>query len=74
MARRSLRSDNRPDTLMQDRPLDEVLLQRTAGPYIWVSRTELHYPRHVCSSPNRRYESRHAGRRFVAQADSRTAT
>jgi hypothetical protein len=21
------------------RPLDEVLLQRTAGPYIWVSRT-----------------------------------
>jgi len=32
------RSNQRPDTLMQDRSrqLEKVLLQRTAGPYIWV--------------------------------------
>jgi hypothetical protein len=31
-------SNQRPDTLMQDRisQVDEKLLQRTAGPYIWV--------------------------------------
>jgi hypothetical protein len=31
-------SNQRPDTLMQDRirQIDENLLQRTAGPYIWV--------------------------------------
>ena len=38
MAGSSTRSKQRPDTLMQDRnrQLDETLLQRTAGPYMWV--------------------------------------
>ncbi|MEH2564341.1 hypothetical protein V1289_003968 [Bradyrhizobium sp. AZCC 2289] len=31
-------SNQRPDTLMQDRrrQFDEIFLQRAAGPYIWV--------------------------------------
>src|SRR5262245_23007817 len=35
---RSMSSNTRPDTLMQDRTLQayRFLLQRTAGPYIWV--------------------------------------
>src|SRR5262249_49249805 len=35
---RSMNSNARPDTLMQDRTLQahRFLLQRTAGPYIWV--------------------------------------
>ena len=35
MARSTTRSKQRPDTLMQDRisQVDEILLQRTAGPY-----------------------------------------
>jgi hypothetical protein len=39
MVARSKCSNQRPDTLMQDRnrQLDENLLQRTAGPYIWVN-------------------------------------
>ena len=38
MMARARRSNQRPDTLMQDRspPLDEILLRRTAGPYIRV--------------------------------------
>src|SRR3982074_70465 len=38
MMARSKSSNQRPDTLMQDRnrQLDENLLQRAAGPYIWV--------------------------------------
>jgi hypothetical protein len=39
MARSAKGSNQRPDTLMQDRTscqLEEVLLQRTAGPYIGV--------------------------------------
>jgi hypothetical protein len=38
MARSTTRSNQRPDTLMQDRrrQLDEIFLQRTTGPYIWV--------------------------------------
>jgi hypothetical protein len=38
MVARSKCSNQRPDTLMQERnrQLDENLLQRTAGPYIWV--------------------------------------
>jgi hypothetical protein len=38
MARSTMRSKQRPDTLMQDRicQIDENLLQRTAGPYIRV--------------------------------------
>ena len=38
MARSVTSSNQRPDTLMQDRyrQLDEILLRRTAGPYIWV--------------------------------------
>jgi hypothetical protein len=39
MAGSTTRSNQRPDTLMQDRtsvPIDETLLQRTAGPYIRV--------------------------------------
>ena len=38
MMARARRSNQRPDTLMQDRyrQLDEILLLRTAGPYIWV--------------------------------------
>jgi len=37
-ARSSARSNQRPDTLMQDRirQIDEIPLHRTAGPYIWV--------------------------------------
>jgi hypothetical protein len=40
MMARSKRSKQRPDTLMQDRyhQLDEVLLRRTAGPYMWAKR------------------------------------
>jgi hypothetical protein len=39
MMARSTRSNQRPDTLMQDRicQIDENLLQRTAGPYSWVT-------------------------------------
>ena len=36
------------------RPLDEVLLQRTAGPYIWVSRDQggrSHMSMHVRFAP-----------------------
>src|SRR5690349_22832697 len=39
MARSSKGSNQRPDTLMRDRTVrqpEEVFLQRTAGPYIWV--------------------------------------
>jgi hypothetical protein len=38
MARSTTRSNQRPDTLMQDRhrQFDEIFLQRTAGPYIRV--------------------------------------
>jgi hypothetical protein len=38
MARSTTRSNQRPDTLMQDRhrQFDEIFLQRTAGPYMWV--------------------------------------
>ena len=38
MMARSKCSNQRPDTLMQDRyrRIDEILLRRTAGPYIWV--------------------------------------
>jgi hypothetical protein len=40
MARSTTHSNQRPDTLMQDRicQVDETLLQRTAGPYIRVNR------------------------------------
>ena len=43
MVQEQTSSNQRPDTLMQDRycPLDENLLQRTAGPYIWVIRVGL---------------------------------
>src|SRR4029077_1354284 len=43
MARSTPRSKQRPDTLTQDRicRIDENLLQRTAGPYIWVNRVIL---------------------------------
>src|SRR6266478_3528067 len=39
MARSTTRSNLRPDTLMQDRrrQFDEIVLQRTAGPYIGVN-------------------------------------
>jgi hypothetical protein len=38
VARSMTRSNQRPNTLMQDRspPFRQRLLQRTAGPYIWV--------------------------------------
>ncbi|MEH2470088.1 hypothetical protein V1281_000663 [Nitrobacteraceae bacterium AZCC 2161] len=40
MARSTTRSNQRPDTLMQDRSrqFDEIFLQRAAGPYIRVIR------------------------------------
>ena len=40
MAGSTMSSNQRPDTLMQDRSyqFDENLLRRTAGPYIWVNR------------------------------------
>src|SRR3984957_3351022 len=43
MARSTTRSNQRPDTLMQDhhRQFDEIFLQRTAGPYIGVKSTTL---------------------------------
>ena len=39
MAGSETRSNQRPDTLMQDRrrQFDEIFLQRAAGPYIWVT-------------------------------------
>jgi len=42
MMARARRSNQRPDTLMQDRyrQLDEILLLRTAGPYIRVIRVD----------------------------------
>jgi hypothetical protein len=38
----STRSKQRPDTLLQDRiaRIEENLLHRTAGPYIWVKNGE----------------------------------
>ena len=45
MARSTRGSNQRPDTLMQDRTSAnsmKVLLQRTAGPYIWVIRDQGH--------------------------------
>jgi len=44
MARSTTRSNLRPDTLMQDRhrQFDEIFLQRTAGPYIWVKAGKAH--------------------------------
>jgi hypothetical protein len=46
MARSTTRSNQRPDTLMQDRrrQFDEIFLQRTAGPYIRVNRIDLAMP------------------------------
>ena len=43
MARSTTRSNQRPDTLMQDRrrQFHEIFLQRTAGPYIRVIRVGL---------------------------------
>ena len=43
MARSKKRSNQRPDTLMQDhyRQFVEIFLLRTAGPYIWVNRSLL---------------------------------
>jgi len=44
MARSTTRSNQRPDTLMQDRTSansEKVLLQRTAGPYMWVIRVDI---------------------------------
>ena len=43
MARSSTRSNQKPDTLMQDRirRIDENLLPRTAEPYTWVNSVEL---------------------------------
>ena len=39
---------------MQDRyrRIDEILLRCTAGPYIWVIRVDLAYPRHVRFTPD----------------------
>src|ERR1700722_17317384 len=44
MARSTTRSNQRPDTLMQDRhrQFDEIFLQRTAGPYIRVKMRNAH--------------------------------
>jgi hypothetical protein len=44
MAGSTMRSNQRPDTLMQDRSrqIDETLLRRTAGPYIWVKSGNSH--------------------------------
>src|SRR5689334_11996983 len=44
MTRSTTRSKQRSDTLMQDHicRIDKNLLQRTAGPYIWVSRMQRH--------------------------------
>src|SRR6266436_1706897 len=53
MARSTKGSNQRPDTLMQDRTSansTKVLLQRTAGPYMWVKRvasTRSRCARHV---------------------------
>src|SRR6516165_2572235 len=58
MARSTKGSNQRPDTLMQDRKSAvsiKVLLQRTAGPYIWVNRftsTSPGRPRNVRFTPN----------------------
>ena len=45
-ARLSRFSNQRPDTLMQDRvtQIDEIFLHRTAGPYIWVIRVDSAVP------------------------------
>jgi hypothetical protein len=51
MMARSTRSNQRPDTLMQDRicQIDENLLQRTAGPYSWVISSAAAFDRlHEC--------------------------
>ena len=51
---RSMSSNSRPDTLVQDRTPQphRFLLQRTAGPYIGSGTTDLRCPRNVGSSPN----------------------
>src|SRR5262245_64581893 len=56
MARSTKGSNQRPDTLMQDRTSAnsmKVLLQRTAGPYIWVNRVISAIPG-VSGSPQER--------------------
>jgi hypothetical protein len=56
MVARSKSSNQRPDTLMQDRKpqLDENLLQRTAGPYIGVNRVGLAVHRSLPIYPRER--------------------
>src|SRR6266516_7360041 len=51
---RSMSSNTRPDTLVQDRTLQphRFLLQRTAGPYMWVNHVRSTRPRH---SPDVRF-------------------
>ena len=51
---RSMSSNSRPDTLVQDRTPQphRFLLQRTAGPYMGSGTTDLRCPRNVGSSPN----------------------
>jgi hypothetical protein len=53
MARSTTRSNQRPDTLMQDRhrQFDEIFLQRTAGPYIRVKSATLTVRRSLPVSP-----------------------
>src|SRR6516162_6253568 len=60
MARSTRGSNQRPDTLMQDRTSAnsmKVLLQRTAGPYIWV----------ICDRGGRSHMIVHV--RFAPKAD-----
>src|SRR5262245_33692207 len=66
MARSTRGSNQRPDTLMQDRTSAnsmKVLLQRTAGPYIWVNSVgdrRRHTAAHVRFAP----ESEHGSGSF----------
>src|SRR6478735_1994488 len=54
MARSAKRSNQRPDTLMQDRyrRIDEILLRRTAGPYIGSFVTFWACPAYVRLAPD----------------------
>src|SRR5262249_54324458 len=53
MMARSRRSNQRPDTVMQDRinQVDENLLHRTAGPYRWVKRRRTQFEHNESAYP-----------------------
>src|SRR4051795_5623049 len=69
MMARSKCSNQRPDTLMQDRrrQFDEILLQRTAGPYIGSQCEELNLSKSSPPCPNERTSTKYAATSLMGQ-------